>query len=75
MRDVEVEKQNVSDAEGVVEELLRDTDVVDLVKLGRAGSLQKECAFREVLCAVLPVGMNLNFKLTNDKTAFWKTKR
>ena len=53
VRDVEAERQNVSNVEGVVEELLRDTDVVELVKLGRAGPLQKQCAFREVLCAVL----------------------
>ena len=52
-RDVEVERQNVSDAEGAVEELLRDIDVVDLLKFGRAGSLQKEREFREVLCAFL----------------------
>ena len=50
---MEVERQNVSDAEGVVEELLRDTDTVDLLKLRRAGSLQKECEFREVFCVVL----------------------
>ena len=50
---MEVERQNVSGAEGVVEELLRDTDAVDLLKLRRAGSLQKECEFREVLCVVL----------------------
>ena len=45
--------QNMSDAEGVVEELLRDTYAVDLLKLRRAGSLQKECEFSEVFCEVL----------------------
>ena len=33
--------------------LLRDTCVVNILKLGRAGHLQKQREFRPVLCAVL----------------------
>ena len=70
VRDVEVERQNVSDAEGVVEELLRDTVLWNssnsdvLVPFKNSVHSARYCA------PSCMVGINLNFKLTKDKTSF-----
>ena len=47
--DVEVKRKDVLDAEGVGEELLRDANAVDLLKLRRTYPSQKARRFKEAV--------------------------